>query len=137
MLQVFRIHKSLPPRPNLPAIQKEDAHLRVVDSLVDFASTYTNLEYGNITLCSTEDTSPSSNCSSVIRDFAVVDKAAGTLQETSILAHWPRVWNSHLVPNANRAAALNEAVDALRGRLWQGQESVGVYSGRGIHAFRS
>lgn len=79
----------------------------MVDSLVDFAGTYTNLGYGNITLCSTEDTSPSSTCSSVIRDFAIVDKAAGKLQETSLLAHWPQVWNSHLrvVSNANRAAA--------------------------------
>lgn len=97
----------LPPVPNLPAIQNEDAHLRVVDSLVDFAGTYTNLGYGNITLCSTEDTSPSSTCSSAIRDFAIIDKAAGKPYEPSLLAHWPRMWNSHLrvVPNPNRAAA--------------------------------
>lgn len=64
--------------------------------LRDFAGTYTNLGYGNVTLCSPEDTTLRRTCSSVIRDFAIVDNAAGKAYEPSLFSHWPRVWNSHL-----------------------------------------
>lgn len=92
----------LPPR-HISTTNNEEVHDRVVGSLSDFAGTYTNPGYGNITLCSPEDTTLSRTCSSVIRDFAIVDTAAGKAYEPSLFSHWPRVWNSHLrvVPKPN------------------------------------
>lgn len=67
-----------------------------VNSLSEYAGTYTNIGYGDITLCSSEDTSTSGLCTSVLRDFATVDNATGITEEPCLLAHWPRVWSSHL-----------------------------------------
>ena len=60
-----------------------------------YTGLYTNVGYGNITLCSPNGTS--SYCAHVLSDFAAVDAASGEQQaETRLLAAWPRFWSTHV-----------------------------------------
>ena len=65
-------------------------------ALDDYVGTYTNEGYGNITLCSSEDSSPNEYCAVVLRDFAIAGRGRGQPDKPQLLAHWPRVWFSHL-----------------------------------------
>ncbi|KAJ7078076.1 beta-lactamase/transpeptidase-like protein [Mycena epipterygia] len=61
-----------------------------------FPGTYSNPGYGNFTLCS--PLFPTSlECLEVIRDFRVVDSAAGKpTHSLDLFSAWPRFWGSHL-----------------------------------------
>ncbi|KAI0326062.1 beta-lactamase/transpeptidase-like protein [Cubamyces sp. BRFM 1775] len=60
-----------------------------------YTGRYTNVGYGDITLCSPNSTS--SHCARILADFAAVDAASGEQQpETRLLAAWPRLWSTHV-----------------------------------------
>ncbi|KAJ7778998.1 beta-lactamase/transpeptidase-like protein [Mycena metata] len=65
-------------------------------ALPGFPGTYTNVPYGNLTICSpTISTTPA--CAEVVQDFKKVNAAAGTPSHPAELyAAWPRWWSSHL-----------------------------------------
>ena len=65
-------------------------------SLDNYTGTYTNEGYGNITLCYSEDRNPTEHCAAVLRDFAIAGKDTEGNGKPQLLAHWPRVWFSHL-----------------------------------------
>ncbi|KAJ7160591.1 beta-lactamase/transpeptidase-like protein [Mycena crocata] len=61
----------------------------------EYAGTYTNSGYGNVTLCAPQ--SNSTLCKAPLADFATVDEATGHPPAPSELyAAWPRFWSSHL-----------------------------------------
>ncbi|KAF8207359.1 beta-lactamase/transpeptidase-like protein [Mycena galopus ATCC 62051] len=58
--------------------------------------TYSNVGYGNFTLCSASQ-STSTQCAAVVEDFEKVDAAAGKLSNSSELySTWSRFWGTHL-----------------------------------------
>ncbi|KAJ7461808.1 beta-lactamase/transpeptidase-like protein [Mycena galericulata] len=60
------------------------------------AGTYSNLGYGNFTLCSPLFPT-SSLCLEVVRDFRAVDSAAGrSTPSLDLYSAWPRFWGTHL-----------------------------------------
>ncbi|KAJ7262737.1 beta-lactamase/transpeptidase-like protein [Mycena haematopus] len=61
-----------------------------------FTGTYSNLGYGNFTLCSPLFPT-SSDCLAIIQDFRIVDSAAGKhTHPLDLYSAWPRFWGSHL-----------------------------------------
>ncbi|KAJ7873526.1 beta-lactamase/transpeptidase-like protein [Mycena olivaceomarginata] len=67
--------------------------------LSGLAGTYSNVGYGNFTLCSpAQTTSPTSpQCAGVVEDFAKVDMAAGKPSSSAELySAWSRFWGTHL-----------------------------------------
>ncbi|KAJ7873502.1 beta-lactamase/transpeptidase-like protein [Mycena olivaceomarginata] len=67
--------------------------------LSGLAGTYSNVGYGNFTLCSAaQTTSPTSlQCAGVVQDFAKVDTAAGKPSNSAELySAWSRFWGTHL-----------------------------------------
>ncbi|KAJ7851819.1 hypothetical protein B0H14DRAFT_2761099 [Mycena olivaceomarginata] len=67
--------------------------------LSGLAGTYSNVGYGNFTLCSAaQTTSPTSlQCAGVIQDFAKVDTAAGKPSNSAELySAWSRFWGTYL-----------------------------------------
>ncbi|KAF8128763.1 beta-lactamase/transpeptidase-like protein [Mycena galopus ATCC 62051] len=77
-----------PQIPSAPAIPP--------DMFAGFTGTYSNLGYGNFTLCSPLfPTSP--ECLAVIQDFRTVNSAAGKpTPSLDLYGAWPRFWGSHL-----------------------------------------
>ncbi|KAF8147802.1 beta-lactamase/transpeptidase-like protein [Mycena galopus ATCC 62051] len=74
--------------PSAPAIPP--------DMLAGFTGTYSNLGYGNFTLCSPLFPT-SSECLAVIQDFRIVDSAAGMpTPSLNLYSAWSRFWGSHL-----------------------------------------
>ncbi|KAF8147799.1 beta-lactamase/transpeptidase-like protein [Mycena galopus ATCC 62051] len=77
-----------PQTPSAPAIPP--------DMFAGFTGTYSNLGYGNFTLCSPLFPT-SSECLAVIQDFRTVDSAAGKpTPSLDLYSAWPRFWGSHL-----------------------------------------
>lgn len=61
-----------------------------------FTGAYSNLGYGNFTLCSSLFPT-SRECLEIIRDFRTVDAAAGNpTHSVDLYSAWPRFWGSHL-----------------------------------------
>ncbi|KAH9889349.1 beta-lactamase/transpeptidase-like protein [Cubamyces lactineus] len=76
------------------AVPADDAKPLPLD-LDAYTGHYTNVGYGDITLCSPNSTS--SYCAHVLADFAAVDAASGEQHpETRLLAAWPRLWSTHI-----------------------------------------
>ncbi|KAJ7018287.1 beta-lactamase/transpeptidase-like protein [Mycena alexandri] len=77
-----------------------------------FPGTYTNVPYGNLTLCSPMLPTTGA-CAEVVEDFKMVDAAAGKPpQLAELYAAWPRWWSTHLrlspvSENAYVATSLN------------------------------
>ncbi|KAJ6510375.1 beta-lactamase/transpeptidase-like protein [Mycena sanguinolenta] len=66
------------------------------DMLAGFTGTYSNLGYGNFTLCSPLFPS-SADCLAIIQDFRRVDSAAGKhIDPLGLYSAWPRFLGSHL-----------------------------------------
>ncbi|KAI0669553.1 beta-lactamase/transpeptidase-like protein [Trametes maxima] len=60
-----------------------------------YTGTYSNVAYGNITLCAPLSTS--SDCAAVLDAFAPVEAVSGDrLPAARLYAAWPRVWSSHV-----------------------------------------
>jgi hypothetical protein len=58
--------------------------------------TYSNVGYGNFTLCSSAQPT-TAQCAGVVRDFEAVDAAAGKPSNPAELySAWPRFWGTHL-----------------------------------------
>ncbi|KAJ6510503.1 beta-lactamase/transpeptidase-like protein [Mycena sanguinolenta] len=66
------------------------------DMFAGFTGTYSNLGYGNFTLCSPLFPT-SADCLAIIQDFRRVDSAAGKHTDPlNLYSAWPRFWGSHL-----------------------------------------
>ncbi|KAF7361335.1 Beta-lactamase domain-containing protein [Mycena sanguinolenta] len=66
------------------------------DMFVGFTGTYSNLGYGNFTLCSPLFPT-SADCLAIIQDFRRVDSAtARHTDPLDLYSAWPRFWGSHL-----------------------------------------
>ncbi|KAF8180665.1 beta-lactamase/transpeptidase-like protein [Mycena galopus ATCC 62051] len=64
--------------------------------LSSLAGTYSNVGYGDFTLCSASQLT-STQCAAVVEDFEKVDAAAGKLNNSSELySAWSRFWGTHL-----------------------------------------
>ncbi|KAJ7829028.1 beta-lactamase/transpeptidase-like protein, partial [Mycena olivaceomarginata] len=66
--------------------------------LSELAGTYSNVGYGNFTLCSSaQTTSPNSlQCAGVVQAFEKVDTAAGKSSNSELYSAWSRFWGTHL-----------------------------------------
>ncbi|KAI0645099.1 beta-lactamase/transpeptidase-like protein [Trametes meyenii] len=64
-------------------------------ALSTYTGTYSNIAYGNITLCAPFSTSP--YCAVILNAFAPVEAASGDrITAARLYAAWPRVWSSHI-----------------------------------------
>lgn len=66
--------------------------------LSELTGTYSNVGYGNFTLCSSaHTTSPNSlQCAGVVQAFEKVDTVAGKSSNSELYSAWSRFWGTHL-----------------------------------------
>jgi hypothetical protein len=79
-----------------PEPQPQTPHPAPPQIFSGFTGAYSNLGYGNFTLCSSLFPT-SRECLEIIRDFRTVDAAAGNpTHSVDLYSAWPRFWGSHL-----------------------------------------
>ncbi|KAJ7176919.1 beta-lactamase/transpeptidase-like protein [Mycena filopes] len=80
---------ALPPKESLPPPPPN------ATTPASFTGTFSNVPYGNFTLCSPVHPTTDA-CAKVVQDFRTVDAAAGKLpQPAELYTAWPRWWASH------------------------------------------
>lgn len=92
------------PGPNSPLASANEASSSPAGASPAFSAsllsglegTYSNVGYGNFTLCSSAQPT-TAQCAGVVRDFETVDAAAGKPSNPAELySAWPRFWGTHL-----------------------------------------